>query len=221
MKLCRISLVFLILFLSIGYGSVLVKRIGKRDLRTESYALQLEYLGSCKQFEEIRPSIKVSSFKNGNCLPIINGTGSSDANDLNTHAFCTDSDRGKSEITFTDAFHADQDITVSKFILSFIPNRPFKSLNGFSYLRRPSCSASDRYCHNCESNDVLFDNHYVISKDLIYIIPPHSNINTCKKSDGSCCEYIDYEKFCPNNPRRIIMSIHGNNHDNDQHPNHN
>ena len=117
-------------------------------------------------------------------------------------------DEGKSLITIVEIFTGNDDkFTVAPFIVSFVPNRPFRVLSGASYLRRPNCELTKDFCSeglmvtNCHENQVATKHNYVISNDLVYVIPRGFKAISCYPAKNSCCSYIkpNYEGgICPN-----------------------
>ena len=82
MKSILVVSLILISLISFSLGKVVMSPKGRREIRPEAVALQIEYLGSCSDFALLAPEISVSSFVDGNCLPIALNAESSDLNDL-------------------------------------------------------------------------------------------------------------------------------------------
>ena len=187
------KIILLMIFIYVAYSSV----IG-RGIATTS--ISLEYLGSCQEFSKDLTTVWISSFNDGECLPISTNpaTFQQDINDLTATNFCVKITETKSIINFVG-------ISTS-FAFSFIPSHPFRATNTQNYVRRPSCLVKSEFMRSfsavvsCTNVSVEIESDYVVSHDRIYILPENTNVTTCL-NDSICCPYIaSSENFgiCPN-----------------------
>eukprot|EP01091_Cochliopodium_minus_P002365 TRINITY_DN12227_c1_g1_i1.p1 TRINITY_DN12227_c1_g1~~TRINITY_DN12227_c1_g1_i1.p1 ORF type:complete len:288 (-),score=58.54 TRINITY_DN12227_c1_g1_i1:69-932(-) len=134
-----------------------------RALTTEDVALELDYLGTCKQFnEKDLNSVRISTHNAGGCLPLIPGGNAiqyngqfndpdaiyPDLNDLHSDFFCTDVEGPRALIHFVEIYDS-LNTKATNFILSFVPSAPFKARNNdIIYTRRPTCETDRSFCDN-------------------------------------------------------------------------
>ena len=144
-----------------------------RSMRPESVALEIEYLGSCNQFDsKVVPTIMVSNVTGGRCLPF-NETDFTDPNDLTADYFCTDfGDR--SIVHFVEVYSVNDSTPVTPFIISLIPDVPFRS--SLRPVIQPDCEKSYSVCtegnsvvSSCTPNPVVLKKGFVLSKERIYL----------------------------------------------------
>ena len=103
---------------------------------TPDYRLKIDYLGSCKDFKK-NGNVFISNFKNGDCLPILNGDGNPDKNDLYAQVHFIKRNKRRCSIYVDQVFEKEESIQEGEkdsyrvvddgFILSFIPNGPFRA----------------------------------------------------------------------------------------------
>jgi len=226
----------LVLFIVCALGGI--QRMNKNSGRTavpETVDFQLLYLGTCDQFYSTG-DVHVSDITSLlGCLPINATTGTPDRDDLTAHVLCTNIGPGRAQIDFVEIFRAvDDDFPSNAFVISFIPNRPFKAVSGgVTYLRRPSCTTNKDYCsntnyvHTCTENAAAMRNGFVVSNDLVYIVPNGQSAVGCGLGINSCCVYLPSSPFgiCPFTAENTLLNYdwdrfsygNNNNHHNDHH----
>eukprot|EP01091_Cochliopodium_minus_P009377 TRINITY_DN22_c0_g1_i5.p1 TRINITY_DN22_c0_g1~~TRINITY_DN22_c0_g1_i5.p1 ORF type:complete len:396 (-),score=109.47 TRINITY_DN22_c0_g1_i5:79-1119(-) len=151
----------------LSFASASLIKIDKplaRNVIHEDLALELEFLGSCKEFyDRVQPSVWVN--RHQRCLPIqVNVTNNPDNDDLHTHFFCTNTDRRRSVLHFVEIYDTDETVAERDFVVSLIPSAPFRVLTTkTSVLRRPNCFVTNDYCNgsnavvnDCRSNEVTY-----------------------------------------------------------------
>lgn len=205
MKKIILGTIFVLFFLfTIGNAKINKISRSKRILTTEDVAFQFIYLGSCSKFFSI-PSIIISRKTSDNCLPITAAAPYSDFSTLDADVLCTDTGPNRAQIDFVEIYDplVGHDTPVSDFIISFATNAPYKASSvGVSYLRRPSCEIDQDYCsttdyvRSCTENIVQMSNGFVVSKDVVYVIPGGSTFVGCSVAESTCCSYIT-PGFCP------------------------
>jgi len=133
----------------------------KRSLSSETVALEIDYLGTCKQFNERDlSSVRISTHNAGDCLPLVVGGNQipfngqftdpdaifPDLNDLHSDYFCSDIEGPRALIHFVEIFDSNNN-NVTNFILSFVSSAPFRARNkDIIYVRRPSCTTERKFC---------------------------------------------------------------------------
>eukprot|EP01091_Cochliopodium_minus_P005092 TRINITY_DN15074_c0_g1_i1.p1 TRINITY_DN15074_c0_g1~~TRINITY_DN15074_c0_g1_i1.p1 ORF type:complete len:233 (-),score=21.01 TRINITY_DN15074_c0_g1_i1:62-760(-) len=230
----RKNLSFFFLFLILSLSCCEVIKLAKNRGRTvspQNVALQIEFLGPCDKFNTL-DTISVSQFTNQGCLPILTTAGNHDKNDLNAYILCTNIDESRSLVTIVEVYPGANDSNPPPpFIVSLVPKRPFRVLNGATYKRRPSCQVTKDFCtenHSmvtkCKENEVVMKHKYVMSNDLIYIIPKGYSTVSCYPSTNTCCEYVapNYEGgICQEgtiqNPNRLLNFDFDDDGDNKKH----
>jgi len=218
----------------IANGKLIQINTRLRNLADEKVQLQVEYLGSCKEFiENDSNSVRISSLNGAqrSCLPITNVKGE-DTDDLTAEYFCSDIARNRAIIHFVEIFYGgekDENIK-NAFIISFIPTKPIKAhatLSKLHFKRRPSCEAIQTFCDanlvnvkSCTHTKVDFKKNYVVSRDRIYIAANAQITDTCLQG-SVCCSYIDVQHpsgvgICPHKaPNEINDFPNKKKHDED------
>jgi len=199
------------LMISFAASKILpIKKVASRTISPEALSLELEYLGTCREFEtEVLGSVRISNYQGDSCLPINVDAANDDINDLNAHYFCTNTDEKRSVVHFVEIFGVVDDVPIANFVLSLIPNSPFRVLTTRTSLaRRPNCEITEDYCNSayavvgsCSSNHVQQKKGYVVNHDRIYITSQEHVSFDCKKGDTpNCCLYVAPHLFngiCP------------------------
>jgi len=202
-----IKIFLLILFIAVAFGRVSLISGKGRSIVHESVALELEFEGSCAQFQTNYNSIQVSQFTSPNCLPINLDSDApfDDNNDLNAHILCVNINHGRrSLVRFVEIFPGTNDTDTlppgTVFLVSLVTTIPFRVRYGnYQYIARPGCSIAADYCtpstliiSQCTNYNVGLNKRGFIQlfNQRIYLVPPSTTVNGCSNSTGSCCPYI-------------------------------
>ena len=216
------KLAVLLIFVSVAFGKVLFEnsKVAKSyyDYHQHPHRkpiLEIEFLGSCKEFRHMGP-ISVNKFSNGDCLPISLAPGNIDEDSLQSYVSCKNKGHGRSLISFNEVYGNDPTDFIRDIVVSFKPSRPFRAKNykgPANYFRRPRCEVTANYCDHrelavshCGDVPVQTQDGYVITKDIIYIVPNKMNFNSCEQT--SCCIYIGTHEnagICPNQPSGDLL----------------
>jgi len=211
------------------------KNIG-RSLTPESVALEIEYLGTCSDFEtNVIPQLHLSSQASIGCLPFVSAS-SGETNDLNGDYLCRDfGDRSVIQIleVFTTATESPSS-DVTSYIISLIANAPFRV--NLIPKRLPTCTRSTSICSvniiisACQSTPVTIKRGFIVNKDRIFFAAGTATIvDGCLLSAGGCCAYLSESSavpnFCLNTPSTGLLSFpkkphHENEHHEHEHEQH-
>ena len=208
----RVLFIFVIIFLfSICRSEIVRIKRGSRTVAPETVDFQLIYLGTCDQFFNI-PKISISS-QLGSCLPINETAPFLDRDDLSAHVLCTNIGKNRAQIDFLEIYSVYGTPLTTGFIISFSSNAPFRSSSfGVTYMRRPSCETKKDFCStknyvdSCTNNNVAFKKSFVISKDIVYIIPKASIVFSCQTDIDTCCGFLT-AGYCPFKSDNSVMKI--------------
>lgn len=172
-------------------------------------SLSLEYLGSCKDFSNDFANLYISTWANGDCLPITSNQ--RDRNDLlpSSNHFCVSITEKKSIINFVGL--------PSSFAVSFVPSHPFRSLlpGSQNYFRWPNCEVKTEYLTtinhvtSCTPNNVQLQSGYVVSDDRIYIFT-NNQVSVCSKTGPAVCSYINTianSGICPHTAPTSTLNV--------------
>ena len=210
---------FLLLILAFAFSKVtFVKSQKGRSIQHEAVALELEFLGSCAQFQTFYSTIQISDFVSPGCLPIslTDQPVKPDFNDLHAHIHCVDVNHGKKSIVrFVEIFLVDDDhnggstveptlLPGHTYLVSLISNIPFKVTQSstYSYMYRPTCDTAVNYCerttyiiHSCQDHNAVLTNGYVSSNQRVYLVPSSTIVAGCSLPGGGCCPYVLTNNF--------------------------
>ena len=218
----QLLLLLVVLIASAFAGINQIKRHAGRTTSPETVDFQLIYLGSCDQFYAI--SRVAISILNTACLPINDTQPFLENDDLSADVLCTNIGPGRSQIDFVEIYQFnDTTPYTGGFAISFVPNAPFRAISGgVSYVRRPTCTTQKDFCsatnyvHTCQDNVAEMRKGFVISNDLVFIIPASYSAVGCGSAINSCCSYLN-AGFCPfTAPSDLLNLPHNNYYGNNQ-----
>jgi len=210
-----------------------IKKKLARTVASETVALEIEFFGSCQEFtDRVLPTVRVRNYQGDGCLPISTTGPYDDINDLNTHWFCTRVDRDRSIVHIVEVYNGLTDTPsaeVAPFVISFVPNSPFRALTPkVSLNRRPNCEVGVNYCDptygvilGCQTNRVDIRRGYVVNHDRIYLSVGPQVVYECQNAVPSCCAYVSptllTTGICPHRGSEDLLSFPREHHDEDRH----
>lgn len=224
MKLITLIAVFLLITLAFSKVTERKKSLS-RTVNPETVALELEFAGTCTEFNNrVLGSVTVSSHTS--CLPILTGVSSNpDNNDLNADYFCSNVDDTRSLIHFVEIYQTSDATPSPNFVLSLIPSNPIRVLTtGVTVQRRPDCMTTQDYCNStnyvvngCTTNQVTYARrtphgrqNWVINADRIYFSAGGQTSNDCRDTTTACCAYVSPTSFggvCDNIASRDLLAF--------------
>eukprot|EP01091_Cochliopodium_minus_P005470 TRINITY_DN15388_c0_g1_i1.p1 TRINITY_DN15388_c0_g1~~TRINITY_DN15388_c0_g1_i1.p1 ORF type:complete len:213 (+),score=33.35 TRINITY_DN15388_c0_g1_i1:80-718(+) len=210
------KVILLLCFIFVAFGKVrLVTGRGRTNIIHEPVALELEFAGSCAQFQTNWNSIQVSLYQSPSCLPIdLNSPLLDDNNDVNADVHCVNINHGqRSLVRFVEVYTGTDDtqtLAPGSYIISLVSNIPFRAKGiDITYITRPTCTIAADFCQphpliidTCTNNVVVLDNGFVNIPERVYFFPSTQIVRGCFDSTSACCPYIS--KTAPTICTRVV-----------------